>query len=452
MDPIEALKRISLEDLLLPVLIQLCVIIVAARIFSALFRAIGQPGVVGEIAAGLILGPSLLGAFDATKPIFNAIFHPELHGVATNLTEAAFPKIFLVLSQIGLIFLLFIIGLEFDYSHLRLNGKSAFAVSLTGIALPFALGVGLGWLTHETIKNGIPGMEIPLGGYVLFMGVSMSITAIPILGRIMMELGITKTRIGTVTICSAGLDDAAGWILLASIAAAVKAEFQIVGTLLMLLYTAIFALAMFYIVRPIAIRLVDASLKKHNGQLETTPLALVIAALFVCAILTNLIGIFAIFGAFLFGASMSSHEGFRNAVFAKMKDLTFAFFLPIFFTYTGLRTNVGALNDATSWSIFGGVMFAAVFGKLVGCGLAARLTGFSTKEAAIVGTMMNTRALMELIVINVGRDLNVIPPNVFTMLVLMALITTVMTTPIMLRLMPGTELEPYIRKSGFLKS
>jgi len=209
---------------------------------------------------------------------------------------------------------------------------------------------------------------------------------------------------------------------------------------------------MVWVARPILHRWADRALRRGGGELGITDVAVLLAAVLVASIATSLIGIFAIFGAFLLGAILSSHAEFREAVSRRLRDFVTAFFLPIFFTYTGLRTNVETLHTALLWLLCGLVLSAAIVGKLAGCGLAARLTGFSPREAACVGVMMNTRGLMELVVINLGYELRVIPPSVFCMLVLMALITTVMTTPLLLRLMRGTELETHIRASGFISS
>lgn len=447
---LDGLRHLSIEDLLLPVLVQLVVIILAARGFALLFRRLGQPSVVGEIAAGLVLGPSVLGWL--LPGLSAAIFHPDLPGVAPELADLLLNRIFSVLSQIGLIFLLFLIGLEFDFSHLRWNGKAAISISVAGIILPFALGLALVplLLAHVESHPESPG-PLPSAGFALFLGTALSITAIPILGRMLMELNVTRTRIGAIAISAAAVDDATGWILLAAVAGFVRAEFRPTGTLLMVAETVGFALAMIFLVKPLLVRWVRHVLRSGNGELGLNALVGLLALLFVSATVTNLIGIFAIFGAFFLGAVLSGEHEFRQAVGRRLRDLVTALFLPIFFTYTGLRTNVGTLGSAELWLLCGLVLAAAVVGKFGGCGLAAWISGFSPREAACIGVMMNTRALMELIVINVGYELRVIPPSVFCMLVLMALITTVMTTPILLRVMRGTELEQYIDRSGFLR-
>jgi Kef-type K+ transport system membrane component KefB len=448
-DAIIALKRLDLEHLLLPVLAQLIVIIAAARIFGALARKLGQPAVVGEILAGLILGPSLFGWL--FPGLFQAVFKPHLHGVPDDLANAAFPKIFQVLSQIGLIFLLFLIGLEFDFTHLKLKGRAAVTVSVSGILLPFALGALIAPIIHPVLEDHPVAGKVPLLGLTLFMGVAMSITAIPILGRIMIEMGINRTKIGAVVISAAAVDDACGWILLATVAALSKAGtdgFSWTETATMIGLTVGFAAAMFLIVRPLLLKYFTWSLRKNDGQLSLNALAVLLIVMLACAIATNLIGIFAIFGAFILGAILSDQQELREAVKTRIRDLITSFFLPIFFTYTGLRTDIGSMIGL--WWVAGLVLLAAVFGKFGGCLLAARVSGFGWKESSIIGVMMNTRALMELIVINLGYDLGVVPKSLFCALVIMAVVTTVMTSPILLRLRFGTELEEPIRKSGFV--
>ena len=445
---VEALRTIDVEHLLLPVLYQLVVIIAVARLAGVVARRVGQPTAVGEIIAGLLLGPSLFGW--VAPDLSAALFKPSFAGVPQELVDAAFPKIFTVLAQIGLIFLLFLIGLEFEFSHLKARGAATLAVSLSGIAMPFALGSGLAAVAHGDLEVG-PNGPVSRTGLSLFMGVAMSITAIPILGRMMIELGINRTKLGAVVISAAAVDDAAGWILLATIATVVRTGFDPGDTAVMAASTAAFLAAMVFVARPLLVRYFAWALGGPGGQPTLTTMAVVLILLLACAIVTNLIGIFSIFGAFLLGAVLSDQTQFREAVAARLRDLVTAFFLPIFFTYTGLNTNVAAIHGPDKWLIFAGVMGAAVFGKFGGCGLAAYLTGSRPREAAIIGVMMNTRALMELIVINIGSQLGVIPPSLFAMLVLMAIITTVMTTPILLLLRFGTEIEAPIAASGFLR-
>lgn len=445
---LHSLRHLSVEEVLLPLLIQLGIIILVARAFGMLFRRLGQPSVIGETAAGLVLGPSLLGYF--FPGISDAIFHPAVAGVDPRLFDQLLRWVFTGFSQLGLIFLLFLVGLEFDFGHLRSHGRTALAISLTGLALPFALGLGLAPLLRPFLET-----EVSLVGFTLFLGTALSITAIPVLARIMLELNITRTRLGTITISSAAVDDACGWILLATVAAVVHAErgeaqFNPVHAAVMLAEALAFGLFMVFLARPLLCRWARYVMHASKGELSLNALSVLLFLLFGCAIVTNLIGIFAVFGAFLLGAVLSGESEFRAAVNRRLRDFVVAFFLPIFFAYTGLRTNVGSLESLELWLLCGLVSAVSIAGKFGGCTLAAWLGGCSFREAACIGAMMNTRGLMELVVINLGKDLGVIPDSVFCMLVLMAMVTTMMTTPLLLRLMRGTELEPYILGSAFM--
>lgn len=444
-----AFKKLHVEAVLLPLLWQISLIILAARLFAMVFRRMGQPTTVGEIAAGLIIGPSVLGKI--APDLFHSIFHPTLEGLTQGMSDQLLRWILTSFSQFGLIMLLFLIGMEFDFKHLKVSGKSAIAVSVTGVFFPFALGLLVATILWPHVGQGVNKL-----GFTLFLGTSMSITAIPILGRIMMEMGITRSRIGALTISAAAVDDALGWILLATVAAMVKSNMSGAEgtnwgqTALMLLETVAFALLMVYVARPLMTKWIRSALKSGQGELSLNNMAILLAIIFACAIITNLIGIFAIFGAFVLGAILSEEHEFREAVNRKFRDFVTAFFLPIFFAYTGSRTDIGTLGTPLMWGLCALVSGAAILGKFGGCGIAAWLTGSQPREAACIGVMMNTRALMELIVVNVGKDLGVIPDSVYCMLVIMALLTTVMTTPILLRTMRGTEIEPLIESSGFL--
>lgn len=448
LDAARSVARLDVEHLLLPVLIQLAVIIAAARLFGALARRLKQPSVVGEIVAGLLLGPSLLGWL--APDLFTAIFRPSLSGLDPALADALLVKVFTVISQIGLILLLFLVGLEFEGRHIQENGRAALLISIMGIAVPFTLGASLAPFIHVHLEEHPVAGAVSRTGLMLFLGVALSITAIPVLGRIMMELAITRTRLGTLTMAAAAVDDAVGWILLATIAAIVRSNFDPLETLRMIGLTIGFALAMFLAIRPLAIRYFTSSFRAHGGELGATGFAALFVLLLLSAIATNLIGIFAVFGAFAFGAALSGQEELRQAASEKLRSIVTGFFVPVFFTYTGLRTDISGIRGATAWLICGGVIVSGVVGKLVGCGLAARLRGMTWKESGIVGAMMNARGLMALIAINVGYELGVVPKSLFSTLVLMALVTTALTTPLLLLLRKGTELEAPIARSGFL--
>ena len=424
----------GIEERLLVILVQLSIIILSARLFGNLFRRIGQPMAVGELFAGIILGPSFLGWI--FPEIFSRIFLPE----STQLGHDA-AQVLRILSQLGLIFLLFLVGMEFDFSHLKTNIRSAIGVSTTGIVVPLSLGLLLGHFLHPFVA-----LNINQRGFIFFMGVAMSITALPMLARMMKEYGITRTRLGTITITAAASDDAGGWILLAAVTALVRANFHPLQTAWMVLETAAFAFLMVYVAKPILCRWARSAMQRNDGELSLNTLAILLVILFVSSIATSLIGIFAIFGAFILGAILSSEEEFCHAVSKLLQNFVTVFFLPIYFTYTGLRTNIGSLESLELWFFAAAISLVAIAGKWGGCSVAAYFSGYTLRESLCVGSLMNTRGLMELVVINVGYELGVIPASVFSMLVLMALVTTVMTTPLLFLFMKGTELEPYLQK------
>jgi len=419
-----------IENVLLIVILQLIVIVAAARIFGGLFRRIGQPLVCGEIAAGLILGPSFFGGMFPS--LFHKIFNPSVG------------QIFAVMSQIGLIFLMFLIGLEFDFGHLKENRGTALSVSIIGIVLPFSLGIALGRWMHAAL--GMQGSWVNFG---LFMAAAMSITAIPILGRIMVELNLNRTRIGSLTISAAAADDASGWIILAVITAIARSALDPAKLGIMILETVGFALAMVWLVRPLLKKWTAHQMRTRGGKLSLGALAVVLLLMLAAAAATNLIGIFSIFGAFFLGATLYDQHEFRAAVQERLRDFVTVFFLPIFFTYTGLRTDIGTMSGRTLWIMCGLVLLAAFVGKFGGCSLAARANGLPWREASIIGVMMNTRALMELIVINIGFELSVIPKSVFFMLVVMAVASTYITAPLLRRLIRSSEVEQEYLNSEF---
>ena len=352
----------GLEGVLLRVIIQLIVIIAAARIFGVIFRLIGQPQVCGEIAAGLILGPSLFGGFFPN--LFEQVFHPSVG------------QIFSVLSQIGLILLLFLIGLEFDFGHLRNHGHTALSISILGMLLPFGLGLLVAYVLYPYVGQGINWL-----GFFLFMATALSITALPILGRIMIEFNINRTRLGSITISAAALDDACGWIILAMITAIVRANFNPLNTFLMVFETLTFGLFMVFVARPLLRRWTNYALREGKGELSLTSLAILLILILISSVITNLIGIFSIFGAFMMGAMLYDHHEFREAVVRRLRDFVMAFFLPIFFTYTGLRTDIGTMEGGL-WGLCGLVLLVGIVGKFGGCTIMARLNGFSWREAS----------------------------------------------------------------------
>lgn len=419
------------EAVLLRVILQLAVIIAAARVAGHWSRRLGHPMVVGEIVAGLLLGPSFLGRL---LPGFSHALFPDFTAPIIN-----------IISQLGLILLMFLIGLEFDFGHVRTHGKTAALVAVCGIVLPFGLGLLLGrWMAPA-----FP--QVNATGFSLLLATALSITAIPVLGRVMVEFNIQRTEIGTLTITAAAIDDALGWILLAVVAAIVGAQFDPGATLRMVLLTGLFGLFMGLVARPLCIRGIRKAMARGQGYLSLDALAVVFTAIFAAAAVTNVIGIFSVFGAFVLGAVLYDQEEFREAVFLRLKDFVTAFFLPVFFTYTGLHTDMRSLGSGVMWLFLAAVLAASFVGKFTGCALAARWNGLKPRQAACVGMMMNARGLMGLIAANVGLQMNAIPPEVYCMLVLMCVFSTVLLSPALRRLMVGTELEEPFRNSEFMQ-
>lgn len=412
------------------VLLQLILIIISARLMGWLFRLLKQPMVVGEVIGGILLGPSLLQPL--APELWASIFRPEV--------EPAFK----VMKELGLMLLLFIVGMEFDFRHLMHHTRAALMVSMAGILFPFALGMAMAVLLHDQLQ-----LHSTLLSVALFLGTALSITALPVLGRIMMELGITRTKLGTVTIFAAAVNDAVAWILLATIVGAVQAKFDPLQTFIMIAQTGGFVAVMLLVARPLLQRLMERYFTSTRGHLDTMGLAVLLVLLLLCGWITLKIGIFAEFGAFMFGTCLSGNPKLHHALGDSFRNFVSAFFLPIFFTYTGLHTEIGSLQTAVHWLLAITLILAAIAGKFLGCSLVARWTGYSWKEASIIGAMMNTRALMGLIVINVGLEQGILDRTLFTMLVLMALVTTIMTTPMLYFLYRGTELEEPIQHSGF---
>lgn len=401
----------AVEQTLFFTLLQLVVIIIAARLAGEAARRMGQPRAVGEMVAGLVLGPSLFGQL--------------FPGLSDVLFHSASPMPVSIISQIGLILLMFQIGMDFDFSHLndKKNRRAVSWISIFCIGLPFGLGIAIGKLSAPYLAPGIPVLP-----YSLFVGTALAITAVPILGRIMAEYDLTQTKIGAIAISSAAINDVIGWLLLALISALGASQFSFTGTLTQLGMLALYVLASWWVVRPVLHRLVRRFMPS-TGDLPGNLLAVMLAAVFISSMCTYKIGIFAIFGGFMMGVLVHDLPQFTAAWKRSVGSFVVVFFLPIFFTYTGLRTNIAGLDSASLWNWCALLMAAAVIGKVGGAWLGARMAGLSQEQSSIIGVLMNTRALMELIVLNVGYDMGFLPHSVFTMLVIMAIGTTIMTGP-----------------------
>lgn len=412
------------EAYLAAILAQLAVIILVGRLMNRVFTRLGQPGAVGEIIGGLMLGPSLLGL---VAPEFHAGFFP------TDTARSLY-----VIGQVGLILLMFEIGADFEFGHLsepRFRRATLLNATLS-VTVPFAAGIGVGIATHGVLA---PGVDRTL--YVLFLGVALAITAVPILGRILREYGLNRTPVGVVAISSAAANDVAGWLILAAIAAMAMGGLSDGFFLWRLAALAGLALVLHFLLAPVVTRLVAANAEPLSRQdLPHGLMAITIAFAFAAALATEAIGIFAIFGGFAVGLVYHRHLAFVAAWRTSVGKFVLVFFLPIFFTLTGLRTDIWGLTMADlPW--FALILAAAIGAKLLPCYLAGRLAGFTHPESWLLGSLMNTRALMELIVLNIAYDLGVLPRNVFTMLVLMAVITTMMTGPLIRLILPKMGLS-----------
>ncbi|MFC0657412.1 cation:proton antiporter [Mongoliitalea lutea] len=398
----------NFEHPLAILLAQIVTIILAARFFGWICSKIGQPTVIGEIIAGIVLGPSLIGYY--FPEFFDSLFPVESLG---NLQ---------FLSQIGLILFMFVIGMELDISVLKNKAHDAVVISHASIIIPFALGMGLAYYIYTSFSpDGVQFLS-----FGLFLGIAMSITAFPVLARIVQERGMHKSRLGTVVITCAAADDITAWCLLAAVIAIVKA-----GSFVSALYTiglaVLYVLIMIKVVRPFLKRVGDLHNTKEN--LGKPIVAIFFLTLILSAYATEVIGIHALFGAFMAGAIMPINANFRNIFIEKVEDVALVLLLPLFFVYTGLRTEIGLLNDPYLWKVTGMIILVAIVGKFIGSAIAAKYVGQNWKDSLTIGALMNTRGLMELVVLNIGYDLGVLTPEIFAMMVIMALVTTFMTGP-----------------------
>ncbi|MBK5721271.1 cation:proton antiporter [Dysgonomonas sp. Marseille-P4677] len=391
-------------------LLQVTIIIIFARIFGWLFNKIGQPSVVGEILAGIVLGPSLLGLY--LPDVSQFIFPVQSLG---NLQ---------VLSQIGLVLFMFVIGMELNLKVLKNKAHEAVVISHASIIIPFAAGIALAFFIYSSFAP----EEISFMSFSLFLGISMSITAFPVLARIIQERGIHKTKLGAIVITCAAADDITAWCLLAAVIAIVKAG-SFVSSIYTILLAVGYVLFMIRVIRPFLKR--TAELYNTEKGFKKSAVAIFFLVLLISSFITETIGIHALFGAFMAGVIMPSNPRFRSIFIDKIEDVALVLLLPLFFVITGLRTQIGLLNDAYLWQITGLIILVAVLGKFIGSALAARYVGQSWKDSLTIGTLMNTRGLMELVVLNIGYDLGILNNEIFAMMVIMALVTTFMTGPLL---------------------
>jgi Kef-type K+ transport system membrane component KefB len=394
-------------------LLQIITILLTARIFGYLFHKAGQPFVVGEIVAGIFLGPSLLGRW---FPGYTSFFFPK-----ASMQNLQF------FSQVGLMLFLFVIGMELDLSVLRTKARQAIIISHASIIIPYALGMGLSFFLYETYAP----PNINFLSFSLFIGIAMSITAFPVLARILQERGMSRSRLGGIAIACAAADDITAWCILAAVISIVKGNsaFHSLVTIGMVI---VYILVMMLAVKPF----LEKISKKYAGKdvLSLNIVVLMFGVLILSSYTTEVIGIHALFGAFLAGVVMPSTFNFRKILIEKIDYVSVGLLLPLFFAFSGLRTQFGLLNSTHEWVVCGAILSVAILGKFGGSMLAAKFVGESWKDSIVLGALINTRGLMELVVLNIGYDLGILTPEVFAMMIGMALVTTMMTGP-MLNLM-----------------
>jgi K+:H+ antiporter len=398
-------------------LIQAAIVIAVSRALGLGARRIRQPLVIAEIVAGIVLGPSLLGWLSpgAMATIFPVESMPLLS----------------VMSQAGLVLFMFLVGLELDPRLLSSRVHTSVAISHSSIVVPFALGATLAFYLYPRLAP----PNVSLTSFTLFMGMAMSITAFPVLARILLEQRLLRTRPGAVAIACAAVDDVTAWCILAFVVSIVRSSgLSGAGRTVALALT--LAGVMLFVVRPYLARLADRSRIGLNQNL----VAFIVVLVFLSSLVTEFIGVHALFGAFLFGAILPKQGSIAAAIAEKLEDVVVVVLLPLFFAYSGLRTQVGLLQSPGDWLICGAITLIACAGKFGGSAVAARLTGIPWREASAIGILMNTRGLMELVALNVGHDLGVISPKLFTMMVIMALATTFMTTPLIQLVYPMAAL------------
>jgi Kef-type K+ transport system membrane component KefB len=404
---------------LVTLLLQVAAIVITARLVGVLFQRIGQPQVMGETVAGIMLGPSLLGWI--APGLYHALFP------ATSLSYLG------ALSQVGLLLFMFLVGLEFNSTVIRNLGRAVLLTSHVSISAPFLLGSLLALFLYPRLSD----HSVTFPAFALFLGAAMSITAFPVLARILAERRLTRTDLGTLAIACAAVDDVTAWCILAYIVAFVRASHESKPLWLTLVGVTAFAVLMIYGVRRL-LRQFQLSFER-NGRITENMMAVLLLLLLLSAAMTEWLGIHLLFGAFLFGAILPRDNGFMRAVNEKLESITLVLLLPLFFAYTGLRTSIGLVRGPAMWIDCLLIILVAVAGKLGGSTIAARAAGVPWRNAIALGILMNTRGLMELVILNIGLELGVINQTLFSMMVLMALVTTFLTTPLLQIIHPAPQ-------------
>ena len=405
---------------MLHVLATLSAVILTGFGLGQLFRLIGQPPVIGEVVAGILLGPSLLGMI---RPDWMQLLIPD----ATQDPQSHVPVALKTIAQLGVLLYMFVVGLELNAAKIKQRAKTAVAISHMSIVVPFLLGAMLAlWLYPIYCPAGVS-----FTSFSLFVAVAMAITAFPVLARILTDSGLGTTRLGSIALAAAAADDVTAWCLLALVVGIVQSQVQsavyvVVGSLA-------FIAIMLLIVRPLA-KLWCARLEPHPGPIPAVGLVGGLVAVLLAGLATESIGIHAIFGGFLLGAVIPHDSRLAEELRVRLRDLVTILLLPAFFAYTGMRTEIGLVSGAENVMYCAIIILVATAGKFGGTYVAARATGSDWRESSALGVLMNTRGLMELIVLNIGLDLGVISPTLFAMMVIMALATTLATAPILSRL------------------
>jgi Kef-type K+ transport system membrane component KefB len=404
---------------LLHVLVALLVVILASRALGAVFRYVNQPPVIGEVVAGILLGPSLLGRVA-----------PEVSAYILPTTVAPYLS---VVAQVGVILYMFLVGLALDTKLLSSKTHTTLAISHASIVAPFLLGAIAALFIYPVLSSS----DVPFGVFAMFMGVSLSVTAFPVLARILTDRKMHKTKLGVIAISCAAVDDVTAWCLLALMVSVAQARLG--GAVFTVGLTLVYIVVMFSVARP----LVHALCRKQEirGEIGSSAIVGAFVALLSSALIAEFIGVHALFGAFLVGAVIPHESRLAKELLRRLEDVVVILLLPAFFAFTGMRTQIGLVSGLEHWLICGVIIAVACAGKFGGTTLAARLSGLGWRDSACLGVLMNTRGLMELIVLNIGLDLKVISPTLFTMLVIMAVVTTLATSPILARLMRGTSLS-----------
>jgi Kef-type K+ transport system membrane component KefB len=414
-------------NVMLHVAATLAAVVALGAVLGQVLRYVGQPPVIGEVLAGILLGPSLLGA------IWPQACHWLIPSSATD-PHGQVSEALKAISQIGVILYMFLVGLQLNASRVAKRAHAAVAVSHSSIIVPFALGTILALGLYPAFSH----QDVPFTSFALFTGVAMAITAFPVLARILTDRDLDKTEIGSIALSCAAADDVSAWCLLALVVGVAQAN--LAASAMVIGGAVAFIAFMFLAVQPL-LRGATLTWDKRPGPLPAPAVACTFVAVLLAALTTEAIGVHAVFGAFLLGAVIPHDSRIAREFTDKLKGIVTVLLLPAFFAYTGMRMQIGLVSGWESWLWCGAIIVVATVGKFGGAMFAGRLTGLNWRDAAVLGALMNTRGLMELIVLNIGLDLGVISPTLFAMMVIMALVTTGLTAPVLQWLMPAPSAE-----------